>query len=381
MSRKRVFTVRRLTVTSLSLLAVAGCSQVIGLGDYKVGSGDSDSGTAEAGSSAAGSSAAGSSESGAGGDTVMTKGDGGAGKPGKSDGGATSGGTGGEAGALSEGGSAGTSVAGSGVGGTGVAGSGAGGSAGRGGAGGSAGASGGSAGVGGACPTGCDDGIPCTIDLCDSTGCVHTPADALCSGTCMKCSATLGCVDHSTTTELLTDGAFDTAPVTGWTSVSSHTDDAGNNTTPDTLTLIGAPPVGITAKSTPDVVALGFKNDEASWVYQPVTIPAAAVALNLTGYIYVKSVDTVPDSDIAFIDLITDVTDPDTDQSYLSTFSKVWANEQSGSGWITISESGDLTTIPPAQSIWIAVYAVNDVSDISNFYFDSLSLKAKVCTP
>jgi hypothetical protein len=371
MSRKRVFTVRRVTAASLSLFAIAGCSQVIGLGDYKVGSG-ADAGTAEAGSAAAGTSAAGSAESGSGGDTVVTKGDGGAGKPGKSDGGNTSGGTGGEAGALSEGGSAGTGVAGSGVGGTGVAGSGAGGSA---------GASGGSAGVGGACPTGCDDGIPCTIDLCDSTGCVHTPADSLCSGTCMKCSTTLGCVDHSTTTELLTDGAFDTAPVTGWTQVSSHTDDTGNNTTPDTLTLVGAPPAGITAKSTPDVVALGFKNDEASWVYQPVTIPAQAVALNLTGYIYVKSVDTVADSDIAFIDLITDVTDPDTDQSYLSTFSKVWANEQSGSGWITISESGDLTTIPPAQSIWIAVYAVNDFSDISNFYFDSLSLTAKVCTP
>ncbi len=43
----------------------------------------------------------------------------------------------------------------------------------------------------GMCAGGCDDGVACTDDRCDPTGCVSTPNDALCPGE--RCSAT-GCV-------------------------------------------------------------------------------------------------------------------------------------------------------------------------------------------
>ena len=29
------------------------------------------------------------------------------------------------------------------------------------------------------CPEGCDDGNPCTVDVCGAQGCEHTPTDAL----------------------------------------------------------------------------------------------------------------------------------------------------------------------------------------------------------
>ncbi|HTA93120.1 MAG TPA: hypothetical protein VK745_26255 [Polyangiaceae bacterium] len=367
MSRSHLFSTRRVTIASLSLLAIAGCSQVIGLGDYKVGDNSADAGNSESGNS---SVTAGSANAGASGSTVDMKPDGGAIKPdagGKAEGGSTSAGSGGEAGepsgatgGLSEGGSIG--VGGTGVGGTGLGG-------------GSAGANvGGGAGAGSACPTGCDDGIPCTIDLCDSTGCVHTPVDALCNGACMKCSATLGCQDKSTTTELLTDGNFDTGSGTGWaqTSTNENTDVA------DSLVLIKTPPAGVTAQSLPNILALGVKNNEQTFVTQPLIIPANAAALTLTGYVLVKSADTVDGSDQAWIDLITDPADPNT---YLDTFSKVWFNEDAGTTWVAISENADMSTIAPSQSVWLTALGLNDVSDISNFYFDSLSVKAKVCTP
>jgi hypothetical protein len=368
-SRSRLFSTRRVTLASLSVLAIAGCSQVIGLGDYKVGDNSSDAGNSESGSS---SVTAGSANAGASGSTVETKPDGGEVKPdagGKPQSGG-SGGSGGEAGepsgatgGLSEGGS--TGVGGTGAGGTGVGG-------------GSAGANvGGGAGAGSACPTGCDDGIACTIDLCDSTGCVHTPVDALCNGACMKCSATLGCQDKSTTTELLTNGNFDTGAGTGWaqTSTSYAVNDNG---LPDTLVLIKVPPAGITAQSAPDILALGAKNNEQTFVTQPLNIPANTAALTLSGYAWVKSTDTVDDSDQAWIDLTSDPNDPSTFQN---VFSKIWYNENVTTTWVAFSDNADMSQITPQQSVWLTVLGLNDISDISNFYFDSLSLKAKVCTP
>ncbi len=379
MSRTRLFSTRRVTIASLSLLAVAGCSQVIGLGDYKVGDNSSDAGNSDSGSFSA---TAGSANAGASGSTVEMKPDGGV-KPdagGKPEGGARStGGTGGEAGepsgatgGVSEGGGAGTGAGGAGVGGTGGTGVGGTGAGGVGGS--SAGASGGSAGATSACPTGCDDGIACTIDLCDSTGCVHTPVDALCTGTCMKCSATLGCQDMSTTTELLTDGNFDTGAGTGWaqTSTNENTDVA------DSLVLIKAPPAGITVQTAPNILALGTKNNEQTFVTQALTIPANAALLTLTGYAWVKSVDTASGDDQAWIDLTTDPNDPTT---YQNVFTKVWFNENTTTAWVAFSENADMSAIPPSQSVWLTALGLNDVSEISNFYFDSLSLKAKVCTP
>ena len=379
MSRSRLFSTRRVVIASLSLLAAAGCSQVIGLGDYKVGD-TTDAGSSESGSSnvTAGSANA---NAGASGSTVTTKPDGGEVKP-DAGGKPQSGGSGGEAGepsgatgGVSEGGK--TGVGGTGVGGTGVGGTGVGGTGvgGTGVGGGSAGASvGGGAGAGSACPTGCDDGIACTIDLCDSTGCVHTPVDALCNGVCMKCSATLGCQDTSTTTELLTDGNFDTGAGTGWAQTSTNE----NTNVADTLVLIKAPPAGITAQSAPNILALGAKNNEQTFVTQPLIIPVNTAALTLTGYAWVKSTDTVDGSDQAWIDLTSDPNDPTT---YENVFSKVWFNEDAGTAWVAFSENADMSAITPEQSVWVTALGLNDVSDISNFYFDSLSLKAKVCAP
>jgi hypothetical protein len=353
MSHQRQRALQRLAFASFSLLTVAACSTVIGLGDYQVGP------DGNAGSSAGGTSA-GSSEMGGAlgvaGTTVIMKPDGGlkTDAGGKPEGGSTSIGEGGmgEAGAP-EGGGGGTSTGGVGTAGSATAGT-------------------GGSGTGGSCPGGCDDGIACTIDLCDQSGCVHTPVDAICSGACMKCNVTLGCQDSSTSTELLTNGNLDTGSGTGWAQSSENTD----NDVADTLVLIKAPPAGVTAKSAPNVAVLGVKNDEASFITQPLHVPANAVALTLTGFVQVRSTDTVAQSDQAWIDLITDPTDPST---YTSTFSSLWFNDDAGTTWVPFSENADMTAIQPGQDIWFTVFGLNDVSDISNFYFDSLSLKAKVC--
>ncbi|MFO0686852.1 MAG: putative metal-binding motif-containing protein [Sandaracinus sp.] len=54
---------------------------------------------------------------------------------------------------------------------------------------------GGGDGGGGGCATGCDDGIPCTTDACDTarSTCTHTPDDAVC-GAGMRCAVQAGCV-------------------------------------------------------------------------------------------------------------------------------------------------------------------------------------------
>ncbi|MEM9073123.1 MAG: hypothetical protein AAGE52_31755 [Myxococcota bacterium] len=43
------------------------------------------------------------------------------------------------------------------------------------------------------CPGGCDDGIACTDDVCEATGCVSTPNPTRC-GEDERCAASLGCV-------------------------------------------------------------------------------------------------------------------------------------------------------------------------------------------
>ncbi len=340
----------------LSLLAITGCSTVIGLGDYKVGPSGSESG----GSSFGGSSSFGGGSDGGFSGTTAIKPDGGVNPDAgaKPDGGSSSGG---QAGAAS-GGDAGMSMGGTGAGGSAVGGSAGSSAGGRGGAGGS----GGTGGAGGACPGGCDDGIACTIDLCDANGCVHTPVDSIC-GTCMKCDATLGCQDQSTTTELLTNGNFDTGAGTGWTQMSDSN-----------LVLIKAPPVNFAAQTAPNIAWLGVKNSESSQITEPLIIPPGTTALTLSGYARVKSADTVAGSDQAWIDLVPDPADATT---YLDVFSKVWFNENAGLTWVAFSENGNIANLPPGQPVWVLALGLNDVSAISDFYFDSLSLKAKSCAP
>jgi hypothetical protein len=51
-------------------------------------------------------------------------------------------------------------------------------------------------------PGDCDDGIPCTVDRCDSGGCSHTPSDTLCADDGIPCTAEVcnpalgGCVSR-----------------------------------------------------------------------------------------------------------------------------------------------------------------------------------------
>ena len=52
----------------------------------------------------------------------------------------------------------------------------------------------------GLCPTGCDDGDPCTLDLCEPTGCANppTPAGGACpTGVCDGSGACVTCVDDT----------------------------------------------------------------------------------------------------------------------------------------------------------------------------------------
>lgn len=48
-------------------------------------------------------------------------------------------------------------------------------------------------GDGGGCPSGCDDGVACTLDSCSGSMCEHAPNDPVC-GLGMRCNVIMGCV-------------------------------------------------------------------------------------------------------------------------------------------------------------------------------------------
>ncbi|CAN5707437.1 hypothetical protein BH11MYX3_BH11MYX3_39120 [soil metagenome] len=166
------------------------------------------------------------------------------------------------------------------------------------------------------------------------------------------------------TTELLINEAFDGTPVaTGWTQMKI---DAAY----PLVTTAG--PAGVTPMSAPNLVWLGgFAKAPASnkdSLTQTITVPAGTTSLTLTGNYWVQTAETIPGVyDHGYADLaqtsgvaIENVLSLDDDHTTTTwtPFTKTFAAPHAG------------------EMVQIKLSSAGDSTDVTNFFFDSLSLKA-----
>jgi hypothetical protein len=177
-----------------------------------------------------------------------------------------------------------------------------------------------------------------------------------------------GCVNTQltqSTVELLTNGGFELGPTNTWQELSDASQEQ----------IVSSAVAGVTAQGGATLARLGHMDNEVGHVYQLVTIPVGTVSLTVDGFIQVRTNDTVSGSDEAWVDLYDD---PATG-AFDDVFPEVWFNEDAGTTWMPIHEVGDATAYTPGSSYYFTLYGDNDVSDTTDFFFDSLSLKATVC--
>jgi hypothetical protein len=313
---------------------------LIGLGDYEI-----DPTLDDGGARTGGSTGGGSGGSGSGGDAS---------------------GTGGTTGGTRDGGTDGAGGSTSGTGGT----------------------SGGAAGAGGSCA--CDDGVDCTDDTCDTDGeCVHTPNHANCpdSGdvcTPNQCDAELDCqqVDVSTMVELLADGNLDVDDGTSWTELLVPNDPNG--------LIYDVEDIGpqYSAHTTPNVAWMGGLDDSIHDLCQEIMLPAGTVELVLTGQIWVETVSTNgADADFAAVRILEDLTGTDGCSSVsvqLRAEFDNWTPADEVLDWVPINATRTVPASWLTKSLTLDVVSSTDDidngdDDYSSFFFDSLSLQAKVC--
>jgi hypothetical protein len=186
--------------------------------------------------------------------------------------------------------------------------------------------------------------------------------DAAVGGTDGTMTADASC--NPVTTELLMNEAFDGTPVaTGWTQMKI---DAAY----PLVTTAG--PTGVTPMSAPNLVWLGgFEKPAASnkdSLTQTVTVPAGTTSLTLTGNYWVQTAEVLPGVyDHGYADLaqtsgvaIENVLSLDDDHTTTTwtPFTKTFSAPHAG------------------EMVQIKLSSAGDSTDVSNFFFDSLSLKA-----
>ena len=177
-----------------------------------------------------------------------------------------------------------------------------------------------------------------------------------------------GCVNTpltQSTVELLTNGGFELGPTNTWQELSDASQEQ----------IVSSTVAGVTAQAGTNLARLGHMDNEVGHVYQRVTIPVGTVALTVDGFIQVRTNDAVPDSDRAWVDLYDDP----TTGAFNDVFLDIWLNDDAGTTWMPIHEVGDATAYTPGSSYYFSLYGDNDGADTTDFFFDSLSLKATVC--
>ncbi|MBL0219877.1 MAG: hypothetical protein IPQ07_39180 [Myxococcales bacterium] len=181
-------------------------------------------------------------------------------------------------------------------------------------------------------------------------------------GTDSSTSADASC--NPVMTELLMNEAFDGVPVaTAWTQTKID---------PAYPLVTTAGPAPVTPMTAPNLVWLGgFEKPAASnkdSLTQTILIPAGTTALTLTGNYWVQTSEILPGVyDHGYADLaqsngtvIENVVSLDDDHTTTTwtAFSKTFAAPHAG------------------ETIMIKLSSAGDATDVSNFFFDSLSLKA-----
>lgn len=171
------------------------------------------------------------------------------------------------------------------------------------------------------------------------------------------------------TTELLANPVFDLTPAgTSW------------NQTPIDPAY---PPItsdGFAAQTAPYKAWMGgfdgqskSMNSVTDVVYQDVTVPAGTTALVLTGYYVVGTNETSTTTvfDTASLDLL---------QTNGTPIENVMAPTNltvTGSTWTAFTHN--FTHLPAGQTVRLRITSTNDITNVTNFFFDTFSLKATHC--
>ena len=171
------------------------------------------------------------------------------------------------------------------------------------------------------------------------------------------------------TTELLQNPVFDLTPAgTLWTEVPI--DPAYPPITTD----------GFAAQTAPYKAWLGGidgttegQNSVTDQVYQDITVPAGTTALVITGYYATGTNETTTTAvyDTGSLDLLQTNGTPIENVLSLSNLSST------GGAWAIFSKA--FTHIPAGQTVRLRMTSTNDITNVSNFFFDTLSLKATHC--
>lgn len=210
------------------------------------------------------------------------------------------------------------------------------------------------------------------LGACAEAGVAQERTDASVGGGDAKRDSSMG-TDGSTTvdaacnpvtTELLMNEAFDGSPTaTGWTQVKI-------DPAYDLVTTAGPAPV--TPMSAPNLVWLGgFEKPAASnkdSLTQTITVPAGTTALTLTGNYWVQTTEILPGVyDHGYADLA---------QSNGTVLENVVSldDDHTTSTWTPFTKT--FTSPHAGESVQIKLSSAGDATDVSNFFFDSLSLKA-----
>lgn len=171
------------------------------------------------------------------------------------------------------------------------------------------------------------------------------------------------------TTELLANPVFDLTPVgTLWTQVPIDA---------------SYPPItsdGFAAQTAPYKAWMGGidgqtegKSSVTDQVYQDVLVPAGTTALVLTGYYATGTNETTTTVvyDTAALDLQQTNGVPIENVMSLSNLSST------GGAWTSFTHT--FTALPAGQTVRLRITSTNDITNVSNFFFDTLSLKATHC--
>jgi hypothetical protein len=164
------------------------------------------------------------------------------------------------------------------------------------------------------------------------------------------------------TVQLLTNASFDAAlPGAPW--VDAPFDPA--------YPLISAPPDGFAAHTAPYVVWMAGFHSATDSIYQTVTIPASATALQLTGQRRVASEEgTTTAYDNVRIQIRNGA------GAVLEQL-VAWSNRDQGTAWSSFTLSA--TSAYAGQSIRLHLESDTDSTLFTSFYFDTFALNATVC--
>ena len=151
-----------------------------------------------------------------------------------------------------------------------------------------------------------------------------------------------------------------------------HDDEDG----PSRPVIVSATSVGVVAETSPNVAHFGGVNDGRAGLFQPIAIPEGAVSLTVTGYRWITTEELGPVAlDAMTVELWEDAVSP---AGLIGQFVS-FGNDDASSEWVPFSGSVDVSG-EGGRTVELDLWAETDLSLITEFFVDSLSLSALVCS-